>query len=256
MEITSILEFEILFEDEFFVAINKPAGVLVHRSPMSRDKVFILQALSEQIGQKIYPIHRLDRPTSGVLLFAKSGEYAGLVQKQIQLCKVQKKYMALVRGWFDFELALNKSNTIVENDYLVCSSPLNKIDSRGNVVEEQQEAETWFSCLRKIEIPLEYRGFDSIRYSLMSVIPQTGRTHQIRRHLAHLRNPIVGDTRYGDLSHNKIFRERLDFNRLWLHSNYFQFSHPQNGTKIKLLCNLSNEMQLFLNSIKINKVTT
>lgn len=239
MEEANALEFEILFEDEYLVAINKPSGVLVHRTPMSRDKVFILQALSQQLGTKIYPIHRLDRPTSGVLLFAKSGECAGLVQKQIQSGEVKKEYTALVRGWFENEIALTKSDTDEKDNYLVCKSPLNKIDSKGEVVQDLQEAETWIECIRKIEIPLEYRGFNSIRYSMLSVIPKTGRTHQIRRHLAHLRNPIVGDTRYGDLNHNKIFREKLGFDRLWLHSNRFEFLHPRTNKSVSLSCGLS-----------------
>lgn len=238
-------EFEILFEDDFFVAINKPPGILVHRTPMSRDKVFVLQALSNQIGQKIYPIHRLDRPTSGVLLFAKSGECAGLVQKQIQLGEIKKEYTALVRGWFKLDTALEKTNTTMCDSYLVCDSPLGKINSKGELEGECQDAETWIECLRQIEIPLKYREFDSIRYSMLNVIPKTGRTHQIRRHLAHLRSPIVGDTRYGDLNHNKIFREKLGFDRLWLHSRVFVFWHPKEKKQIILSCKLPRNMELF-----------
>ena len=169
MEEKSALEFEILFEDEHFVAINKPSGVLVHRTPMSRDKVFILQALSQQMDTKIYPIHRLDRPTSGVLLFAKSGECAGFIQKKIQSGEVKKEYTALVRGWFDNKRALTKSDTIEKGSYLVCKSPLRKIDSKGETVQDFQEAETWFKSIREIEIPLEYRRFNSIRYCLLLV---------------------------------------------------------------------------------------
>jgi tRNA pseudouridine65 synthase len=247
MQIELITNFEILFEDDYFVAIDKPAGILVHRTPMSRDKVFVLQLLSQQIGEKLYPIHRLDRPTSGVLIFAKSGEYAGLVQKQMQLGEVEKEYFALVRGWFEPRQILQKSSTELKGDFVICKSPLPKIDSTGSVIEAEQEAETWIEKKRQVEIPIEYRGFKSIRYSMLRVIPKTGRTHQIRRHLAHLRSPIVGDTRYGDLNHNKIFKEKLNFERLWLHSYSFCFFHPVLKRNILLCAKVPKNMELFGN---------
>ena len=219
---------------------------MVHRTPMSRDKVFLLQSLRRQIGQEIFPIHRLDRPTSGVILFGKSGEASGRIQKQLQVGEVQKTYIALVRGWFCPENLLKKKGVKVLGSRVECTSDLKKLDEDNKATPELQNAQTFFEVLQKVEIPLEYRSFKSIRYSLLSIEPHTGRTHQIRRHLAHLRHPIVGDTRYGDLRHNAIFKDHFDFHRLWLHASSLEFMHPYSGVPMCIKSEMKEGMWKFV----------
>lgn len=201
--------FSILFEDEHFVAINKPPGLLMHRTRISEDNVFVVQLLRDQIGQRVYPVHRLDRATSGVLLFGKNAEAAGLMGEQVMEKTVEKKYLVIVRGW------VPESDTI---DYA-----LEDPDSgKGRL-----PAITHFVRLGTSEIDhaigLRHK---TARFSLVEAQLETGRRHQIRKHFAHLNYPVIGDKRHGDVKHNTYFREVFDLRRMFLHSMLLSFQHP------------------------------
>lgn len=193
----------ILFDDAHLVAIDKPAGALVHRG-WGDDAVPILQMLREQIGQRLYPVHRLDRATSGVLLFAKSSAVARDVQAQFSSRAVEKSYVALCRG---------HDAGLVRVDH-----PLAK--EKG---AERKPSVTTFRMLGH-----------SGRYGLFEARPETGRLHQIRRHLKHASHPIIGDVRYGKGEHNRIFRERYNFGRLALHCSRLALLHPRTGAQVQI----------------------
>lgn len=210
-------DLEILYQDEHFVAVNKTAGLLVHRSWIDSNATeFALQKVRDQVKQYVYPVHRLDRPTSGVLLFALNKNAARDVSLQFAEHSIKKHYLAVVRG----HLASG------ELDYPLIEI-LDKIaDKKAKQDKPAQSAFTRYQQRDKAEIPFPVRPYASSRYSLMSLFPLTGRKHQLRRHLAHLRHPIVGDTTHGDGKHNKMFREKLDSHRLLLHAYTLSFFHP------------------------------
>ncbi len=209
---------DIVFQDEYFVAVNKPAGMLVHRSWLDKHETqFVMQTLRDQIGQHVFPLHRLDRPTSGVLIFALSSGVASQVMPMFANYEMVKTYHAIVRGWIEEAGRL---------DYAL-KVELDKIaDKHASQEKEAQEAITDYHTLAKAEIPYSTGKFPTTRYCLMELKPLTGRKHQLRRHMAHLRHPIVGDTTHGDGKHNKLFREVYDSHRLLLHASSLEFVHP------------------------------
>ena len=236
-------DLEILYQDEYLVAVNKPSGLLVHRSWLDTQATeFALQKVRNQIGQYVYPVHRLDRPTSGVLLFALDKECARNISEQFIEQTTEKRYLAVVRGYMqDGEL-----------DYPL-KEKLDKIaDKRAQPDKPPQEAFTQYRCLQQTELPIAVRPYDSSRYSLMELIPKTGRKHQLRRHMAHLRHPIVGDTSHGDGKHNAMFRDNFDSQRLLLHAAYLSFKHPKTGRLIEIQAPLDDCFNTLLRRLKLN----
>jgi len=217
---------EILYQDEYLVAVNKPAGLFVHRSYMDKDEIyFALQLVRDQIGQYVYPVHRLDRPTSGVLLFALTPEVARFMGEAFTNKTIQKTYYALIRGH------LLGSETI---DYPL-KEKLDKLGDRNVSREkEPQQAQTAYQSLLTASLPISLGKYDSVRYSLIKLQPATGRRHQIRRHLAHLRHPVIGDINYGDNKQNPFFREYFGFKRLMLLAKKLDFVHPITSEKITI----------------------
>lgn len=217
---------EILFQDEYFVAVDKPAGLFVHRSYMDKNEIyFALQLIRDQIGQYVYPVHRLDRPTSGVLLFALSAEVARLMGQAFTDRTVQKTYYALTRGH------LLGSETI---DYPL-KEKLDKLGDRNvSRNKEPQQAQTIYESILTASLPIPLGKFDTVRYSLIKLQPSTGRRHQIRRHLAHLRHPVIGDIKYGDNKQNPFFRDYFGFKRLMLIAKKLAFVHPITNEKITI----------------------
>lgn len=215
---------EIIYQDDCFVAVNKPAGMLVHRSWLDKHETqFVMQTLRDQIGQHVFPLHRLDRPTSGVLIFALSSEVASQVMPMFANHEMEKTYHAIVRGWIEESGRL---------DYAL-KVELDKIaDKHASQDKEAQEAITDYWPLAKVEVPHSTGKFPTTRYCLMEMKPLTGRKHQLRRHMAHLRHPIVGDTTHGDGKHNKLFREVYESHRLLLHASSLSFIHPFSGEKL------------------------
>lgn len=215
---------EIVYQDEYFVAVNKPAGMLVHRSWLDKHETqFVMQTLRDQIGQHVFPLHRLDRPTSGVLIFALSSEVASQVMPMFANHEMEKTYHAIVRGWIE-EAARLDYPLKVELDKIA--------DKHASQEKEAQEAITDYQPVAKVEIPYSTGKFPTTRYCLMEMKPLTGRKHQLRRHMAHLRHPIVGDTTHGDGKHNKLFREIYDSQRLLLHASSLKFIHPFTGQEL------------------------
>ncbi|OHE09077.1 MAG: pseudouridylate synthase [Sulfurimonas sp. RIFOXYD12_FULL_33_39] len=208
---------EILYKDEFLVAINKPSGLLVHRSPIDRHETrFAVQILREQIGRFVYPVHRLDKPTSGVLLFALDKESAKIMGEQFSLRESKKSYIAVVRGYTD-------ESGVIEH---ALSVKLDKIADKDSTCKEAQDASTKYERLETIELPFSVGKYDVTRYSLVKLKPLTGRKHQLRRHMKHISHHILGDTKYGRGEHNKFIREKFGCHRMLLHASKLQIKHP------------------------------
>jgi len=219
-------ELEILYKDDYLVAINKPSGLLVHKSMIDKDEIYFAdKMLRDQIGQWVYPIHRLDKPTSGVLLFALDSESAKLMSEQFIEKKIQKTYMAVVRGYIDEKGFI---------DYAL-SVKLDKIANKKSAPQkEAQEAQTEYERLATVELAHAVGRYDKTRYSLVKLSPHTGRKHQLRRHMKHLSHHILGDTKYGRGEHNKMIRKEYNCHRLLLHATNLEFEHPYTNKRIKL----------------------
>ncbi|MGB0936630.1 MAG: pseudouridine synthase [Colwellia sp.] len=233
----------ILLQDEYLVAVDKPAGLFVHKSFMDKHEIyFALQLVRDQIGQYVYPIHRLDKPTSGVLLFALNKDVARLMSEyfsqksdsideitqfnQLQEAdnpKLIKTYYALVRGYLG-------DNTLPSKPQLINYSLKEKLDKIGDKYAKQdkpaQSAITQYQVLKQASLNVPLGKYDSVRYSLVKLTPITGRRHQLRRHLAHLRHPIIGDINYGDNKQNPFFIQHFGFKRLMLIAKNLSFIHP------------------------------
>lgn len=216
----------ILYRDPYLIAVHKPPGLLVHRSWVaSQETVFALQRLRNQIGRHIYPVHRLDRGTSGVLLFALDAEVAGLVAELFRNGDVQKNYLAIVRGYTPLKGEIDKPLKGLRD----------KKDPRGDIIEETYvPAVTHFTRLATIELPVTVDKYPTSRYSLLALCPQTGRRHQLRRHMKSIAHPLIGDTRYGKATHNRFFRQHYNCHRLLLAARELRFIHPVTGTGICL----------------------
>lgn len=224
---------EILYRDEFLIAVNKPHGLLVHRSSIASDaSEFALQILRDQIGIPVYPAHRLDRKTSGVLLFTLTKETDRLTQTLFAEQKMDKRYLAVLRGYCP------EDGTI---DY-----PLLK--ENGSL----QEATTHFRKLAQSEIEVPHGKFATSRYSLVEANPETGRMHQLRRHFAHIMHPIIGDRPHGCNKQNKLWKERFAMDSMLLHATSLSFEHPHSGTKILITANLQPEFQRALDILNLS----
>lgn len=221
---------EILYQDEHLVAINKPSGLLVHKSMIDKHEIYYaMMMLKEQIGKYIYPVHRLDKPTSGVLLFALTKECASLLSKQFEEHSITKTYIAIVRGYTDEEGIIDHA----------LSEKHDKIaDKKARDDKEAQEAVTHYKRLATVELDYSIGRYEKTRYSLVQVIPQTGRKHQIRRHMKHISHHLLGDTKYGRGEQNKYIRVAFDVQRMLLHAISLEITHPYTNTPIKFIAPL------------------
>ena len=206
---------EILFHDEHLVAINKPHGLLVHRSSIAADaQEFALQLLRDQLERHVFPAHRLDRKTGGVLLFALSKDVEKLMQMQFQENQVSKKYLAIVRGHTPDAEAI---------DY-----PLRK--ENGTL----QDAFTRYKTLARAELDVPLGNHPTSRYSLVEAKPETGRMHQLRKHFSHIFHPIIGDRTHGCNKQNKLFKEKWKLDAMLLHASQLSFIHPVTGLPVHI----------------------
>jgi tRNA pseudouridine65 synthase len=204
---------EILFQCEHLVAVNKPNGLLVHRSPIASDAdVFAVQLLRDQLGQKVYPVHRLDRKTSGVLLFALDEATNSEMQRKFMNGEITKTYHAIVRGY---------TPDTGEIDY-----PLKRDDG------VTQDAVTYFETLMRTEVPFAVGKHPTSRYSLVKLNPVTGRMHQLRKHMAHIMHPIIGDRPHGCNKQNRFFKEQFDMMQMMLHAVSLEFVHPSTKQQV------------------------
>jgi len=218
MQTTEHEPLQILYQDEYMVAINKPSGLLVHKSPIDKYETrFALQEVRELIGQYVYPVHRLDKPTSGVLLFALSKEVAQVLSNDFRENRVQKEYVAVVRGYVEEEGLI---------DHPLKQMLDTKAEKMRGITKEEQEAQTYFETVAMVELPYAVGRYATARYSLVRLKPQTGRKHQLRRHMKHIHHHMIGDTKHGRGEHNKLFREKFGCHRLLLHATQMTLTHP------------------------------
>ncbi len=218
---------QIIYESDELIAINKPHGLLVHRSRIAKDvKEFALQKLRDQIGQIVYLGHRLDRKTSGVLLFTKSSESNAIIQSLFRERKVKKKYIAIVRGFVnDCEIVY----------------PL-------TVDDKVQEARTTVKLLEQYEISISLGNHKTSRYSMVELCPHTGRFHQLRKHMAHIRHPIIGDRPHGCSKQNRLWKNKFGMIKMMLHAQSLELNYS--GEDIVIQANRSIEFERVLNILR------
>lgn len=226
-----IKEIPIVYEDEYCLIVNKPNNVLVHHSHFSRnvEEDSLIQLLKLQGYETPLPIHRLDRKTSGLLLLAKDKEYVREFQEMFDAQVISKKYLALVRGHMD-ELG-------------IIDSPVK--NERGNY----KEALTHYKSIKYINLNIPVAPYSTSRYTYVEFEPKTGRMHQLRIHANKISHPIIGDHKYGNRHHNKMFEDKLGLPNLFLHAFELRFEHP--FTKEKMI--LSVEKPEFWNQFEVEE---
>ena len=214
----------ILYRDDHLIAVHKPGGLLVHRSALDRHETrFALQILRDQIGQKVYPVHRLDKGTSGVLLFALDRDVARVLSSQFERGDITKRYLAIVRG---------HPPESGEIDH-----PLARMaDEHAGIAASAapQPARTRYRRLATVELPYRVDRYPSSRYALVELHPFTGRWHQLRRHMKHIAHPIIGDATHGKGRHNRLFQELFGHPRLLLAATDMHLAHPISGQALHL----------------------
>lgn len=214
---------QILLRDDYLAVVCKPPGLLVHRTGLDAGETrFALQLLRDQLGQPVWPVHRLDKGTSGVLVFALDATTARVLGQAFESgAGLRKTYHAVVRGW-------PAHAGLIEH-------PLRRLpDDRRTEREEVQDAVTRFRTLAHCELPLPLGGFASTRCALLELHPLTGRRHQLRRHCKHMAHPIIGDATHGKGPLNRALAERLGVQRLWLHAARLELEHPVGGHTLRL----------------------
>jgi tRNA pseudouridine65 synthase len=179
-----------------------------------------VQRLRDQLGLSVYPAHRLDRATSGALLFALSAEVHARLSQAFAAGAVEKRYVAIVRGW--------------PPPSLVVEHPLTRLDDEATPGGGPRAARTELTRLATAELPLRVDRYAASRYALVALQPHSGRRHQLRRHLKHAGYPIIGDTTYGQGRHNRLFRERFACQRLLLAAVTLRLAHPVGGAPLAI----------------------
>ncbi len=209
---------EILYLDDYLAAVAKPPGLLVHRTGLDAGETrFALQMLRDQLGRPVWPAHRLDKGTSGVLLFSLDAATARALGQQFEAGgAMAKTYQAVVRGWPAPEGRIDH--------------PLKRMadDQRAERVEVQ-EALTRYRTLTHYELPLPQGPFPTLRCARVELSPETGRRHQLRRHMNHIAHPIIGDATHGKGALNRAVAGLLGGQRLWLHALRLELAHPVTG---------------------------
>jgi tRNA pseudouridine65 synthase len=213
---------DILFLDDHLVVVNKPSGLLVHRGWGAESDVAMFR-VRDQLGAHVYPVHRLDRGASGALVFARTKEAAAALASAFELRQIDKRYLALVRG--------------TPPDAGTIDHPIPKGESGPRV-----PAVTRFVRLARSEVE---------RCSLVLAIPESGRTHQIRRHLRHLGHPLIGDVNYGRGELNRHYRAHYELHRLALHASSIAFDHPTTGVRLALTAPLPEDLRLVLARLEL-----
>ncbi len=201
----------VIFEDNHLLVIDKPAGISVHPAPGEKEQTAI-----EILGEKrnVYLVHRLDKPTSGIMIFAKTEKDQAFLQNLFKSRKIKKTYLALVRG------RLEPSEGIIDLPLGRGISERNKISPK----EKGKSAKTTYKVIKQTN-----------KYTYLKVNPETGRTHQIRVHLSSLGFPILGDRRYGG--------EDSSAERMFLHAEEIELIHPETKKRVKYLAALPEELQ-------------
>jgi tRNA pseudouridine65 synthase len=207
---------QVCFEDPYIIVVNKPNNVLVHHSKLAsnkQDERSLMQLVFDHYQLPFYPVHRLDRKTSGILIFAKQKTYIPAFQALFTNNEIQKTYYGLVRGF------LPEHGTI--------DTPV-----KGRDALVYKEAVTQYTRLKTLELPIAVGPYPSARYSLVRLQPATGRLHQLRIHLNKISHPLIGDPKYGDRFHNRMFSKTFHINHLFLHAYSIQFKHPYTAEEL------------------------
>ncbi|NJD32328.1 MAG: pseudouridylate synthase [Gammaproteobacteria bacterium] len=222
----------ILYQDDAIVVVNKPSGLLVHRSPIDRHETrFAVQLLRDQLGRHVFPVHRLDKGTSGALAFALDKATATALAEQFAGKQVRKTYVAVVRGWPPPVGVIDHPLEAVRDAYAPTADCTPK------------PCRTVYRTLATVELPVRVDRYPTSRYALLELEPETGRRHQLRRHLAHVSHPIVGDSTYGKGRHNRLFAERYGVRRLLLACVGLEFAHPSTGATVRVQANAGPEFE-------------
>ena len=224
------MSLEIIYQDNYCLLVTKPNNVLVHHAHHSRNKIeeeSLIQLIENQFGKRYYPIHRLDRKTSGIILLASKREYVASFQALFTNNEIQKIYYGVVRGF--------------SQDNKIINSPV-----KGRDALVYREAETHLNCLDKIELNIPVKPYDSSRYSLVELRPKTGRMHQLRIHMNKVSTPLINDAKYGDKNHDLMYAEQFGWRNLFLHAGSLEFIHPFTNKKLILKSSFSEDwIQLF-----------
>ncbi|MEO6602175.1 MAG: pseudouridine synthase [Polyangiaceae bacterium] len=191
--------------------MDKPSGMIVHRG-WANDDQDLMRLTRDAVRRYVYPLHRLDRGASGVVLFALDEHAARTLNRGFADGTIEKRYLALTRGHPPEQCLI---------DHPIPRAP----------GEERVPAQTELRRIGTFE-----------RYALVVAIPKTGRLHQIRRHLKHVSCPLIGDVKYGKGEHNRLFREQYALNRLALHAAALRFTHPETGVAITVRAPLSDSL--------------
>ena len=278
---------DILYRDPWLIAVAKPSGLLVHRSLIAaQDERFAVQLLRDQIGQRVYPAHRLDRGTSGVLLFALDRHTAATLGGQFESRAVDKRYLAIVRGHpaesGSIEHALVRRLDPIErsrgrgagrrdatadgedrdedldpesehdHDHDGQPDDLAHSDAEVAAVRATQAAQpalTHFRRLATVELPHAVDRYPSSRYALVALHPESGRRHQLRRHLKHISHPIIGDATYGKGRHNRLFQTLFGSQRLLLACTQLSLMHPVTRSPLTLHAPPSRDFRLVMQAL-------
>jgi tRNA pseudouridine65 synthase len=210
----------IIYEDDYFFAIDKRPGDFVHPPelsayPVPREKI-CLHVLREKLKRDVFPVHRLDAPTSGLVLFTYHREATRRMSRLFADREVNKTYLSVARGHTDDE-------------------GLIRIPLEIKGFKDPIDAETFYRTRARIELPFAVgKRYATSRYSLVEVRPRTGRWHQIRRHFDRIAHPLLGDIEHGDSHHNRFFRDHLGVSGLCLRATRLSFRHPWTGEEINI----------------------
>lgn len=216
---------DIIYEDDYIICVNKPNNMVVHHAKHSRnvsDETSLLQLLEEKFNSKFYPIHRLDRKTSGIILLTKDTKFVSEFQNLFTENNIQKTYFGIVRG----------------------HSPETKlIDTpvKGRDAKVYKDAETHLETIANIVLDIPVKPYETSRYSLVKLTPKTGRLHQLRIHMNKISYPLIGDPKYGDKNHNIMFEEQFDCKNLFLHAYSLDFKHPFTNKTCHLQANFPSD---------------
>lgn len=204
------MNLHIIFEDDYLICVYKPNNMLVHHARHSRnvsDETSLLQLILEEKGLKVYPIHRLDRKTSGIILLAKETQFVSKFQELFTNNEIQKIYYGIVRGF--------------SPDTKIIDSPV-----KGRDAKVHKEAVTHLRTLAQVTLNIPVKPYDFSRYSFVEFSPKTGRMHQLRIHSKKINHPLIGDAKYGDKNHDVMFNENFGWKNMFLHAGKLEFTHP------------------------------
>lgn len=226
----------IIYQDPWLLVVDKPSGLLVHPSWITPASTPNLMALlkAETKAEKLHTVHRLDRATSGIMLVGKDLGAAKALQEQFMQRSVKKQYLCVVRGWTSDEETI---------DYPLIPKKDKFAEPFAKDNPEPKEAVTRYHTVARVELDMPVGRYPRARYSLVQAQPATGRKHQIRRHMKHILHPIIGDTKYGEGRHNRLFREAFGIHRLLLMASSIEFTHPITGEELCFSAPLSPEVQ-------------